>query len=234
MYLTTHIRVWKVSSHHSNTMSSNMLTNSKYLKTVYKDLTHTRLATSLDTSDEAFTEFEEAYNQATPTEPEHETLRDAVRFFYMVNRPSFERWMTENRQRHLALWADCGLAARVLGLDGIVFIRWNAETKRYECRAHQRCEETIQQLKAEAEANALQRKRYQAPRAALRRDNREAREGRPERAPRPPREDRPERPARSERAPRPPREPRVPARQRRRDQEEKDPAPEAAPAPAEN
>jgi hypothetical protein len=131
-----------------------MFSNSKYLKQVLDDLLRTRLATALDTSDEAFAEFEEVFNRVTPTEPEHEILREAVRYFYTVNRFDFKGWIFRNRQLGLALWADCSLAARVLGLDGIVYIRWNPETKRYECRAHQRCEETIRQIRLGGRQNA--------------------------------------------------------------------------------
>lgn len=180
---------------------TSMLDDSKYLKQVYKDLLHTRLASSLDTTEEAFKEFEDVYNKCAPTEPVHEVHRDALRFFYMTDRPAFERWMSETRSRHLSLWADCGLAARVLGLDGIVYLRWNQESKRYEAKAHQKCNETIAALKAEAEANALQRKRYQAPRRALNRERREERnveraERNVERAERPAREQNGERTAR--------------------------------------
>jgi hypothetical protein len=180
----------------------NMYANAKYLRGVYKNLQDTRLVSKLDTSAESFKEFEDAFNAVTPTEASHEVLRDAVRYFYMTNRPSFERWMTENRQRHLALWADCGLATRVLGLDGIAFLRWNSETKRYEVTPHQRLEETLEQLKAEAVDN-LQRKRYQPPRQP-----REPREPRQPREDRPAREPREKRPPREPRKPREPREPR--------------------------
>ncbi len=120
-----------------------MQLNNKYLRTVYKDLLDSRLASTLDTSVEAFAEFETILNRASPADKTHELLREAVRFHYKTDGVGYERWLNANRMRHFALWADCGLTTRVLGLDGIAFIRFDGETGKYIVDPHPRAEDTV-------------------------------------------------------------------------------------------
>ena len=75
-------------------------------------------------------------NESKSNSDEENSIQRTIQFLYRQNASSFYKFLTKNKMSHVILWTESKCIVRHLGLQGIVYIRWNNEEKKYEVLPH--------------------------------------------------------------------------------------------------
>ena len=63
-------------------------------------------------------------------------IQKTVQFLYRQNTSSFYKFLVKNRLAYVVLWTESKCIVRHLGLQGLVYIRWNQDKRLYEVHPH--------------------------------------------------------------------------------------------------
>ena len=75
-------------------------------------------------------------NEAQAKCAEEGLIQRTVQFLYRQNTSSFYKFLVKNKMAHVVLWTESKCIVRHLGLQGLVYIRWNQEERIYEACLH--------------------------------------------------------------------------------------------------
>lgn len=75
-------------------------------------------------------------NESQASSPEEECIQKTVQFLYRSNTSSFYKFLVKNKLAYVVLWTESKCIVRHLGLQGLVYIRWNQDSRIYEVSLH--------------------------------------------------------------------------------------------------
>lgn len=106
----------------------------EYIMTNYKNILNTKLINQKSLTEDSIAEFQKYLNAAQPVTDSDKTLRSLIHYLYRKNPLNFCKYLVKSRLSHLILWTESKYIARHLGLQGVVYIKWNNTT--YDCSLH--------------------------------------------------------------------------------------------------
>lgn len=97
----------------------------------YKLLERSRVVNKKDRDEDALSYFEGILNKAQPSNDAEVPLRQLVRDLYFKNPGKFRSLIRGTSLECLVLWTESKAIVEMLGLRGVVYIKWNGPQNGY-------------------------------------------------------------------------------------------------------
>lgn len=81
-------------------------------------------------------QLQDILNNSQAQDQDQSLIQKTVQFLYRQNTFSFYKFLVKNKLEHVVLWTESKCIVRHLGLQGMVYIRWNKDERIYEVSLH--------------------------------------------------------------------------------------------------
>lgn len=95
----------------------------------------------------SISEVEGYLNASQPATDEDHKCRALIQYLYRKNPSNFIRFLVRSKLSHLILWTEAKSIVRFLGLQGVLYIKWNGTN--YECSLHSNRDPSVQTTRPE-------------------------------------------------------------------------------------
>lgn len=106
------------------------------LQSNYRSIMNGNLVQSKVMDENSLRLLQALLNESQAQDQDESLIQKTVQFLYRQNTSSFYKFLTKNKLAYVVLWTESKCIVRHLGLQGLVYIRWNQDERMYEVFPH--------------------------------------------------------------------------------------------------